>query len=88
MYLRMNCIAVSALALSSFANADIIYSDVPGFAEEGGSFSFDIAGFNYEFGILTGGPLDYAYVTTTSEDAGLFVPLLNATLQRATTSAR
>jgi hypothetical protein len=82
MYLRMTCIAASALAVTGFANADIISSDAGGLAELGESFSFDIAGFNYEFGIEVAGPYEYAYVTTTSEDAGLFVPLLNETSAR------
>jgi len=77
MYLRMTCIAASALALGSVANADIVYSDFTDTAQEGDSVSFEINGLNYEFGIQTGGPLNYAYVTTTSEGAGIFVPLLN-----------
>jgi hypothetical protein len=76
MFLRITSIAVSALALSSVANADIVYSgDVSLEAEVGDSVSFDIAGYNYEFGIQTGGPLEYAYVTTTDENAGIFIPL-------------
>lgn len=77
MYLRMTCIAATALALGSVANADIVYSDFTDTAQEGGSVSFEINGLDYEFGIQTGGPLNYAYVTTTSEGAGIFVPLLN-----------
>jgi len=76
MFLRITSIAVSALALSSIASADIVYSgDVGLEAQEGDSASFEIAGFNYEFGIEDGGPLNYAYVTTTSENAGIFIPL-------------
>ena len=82
MNLRISCIAVSAVALGSFANADIIYNDLTETAGSGESVSFDINGLNYEFGIETGGPLDYAYVTTTSEGAGLFVPLLEETTAR------
>ena len=82
MFLRMSCIAVSTLALSGLANADIIYSDLTASASSGESASIDIAGLNYEFGIQTGGPLDYAYVTTTSQGAGLFVPLLEETTAR------
>ena len=76
MFLRITSIAVSALALSSIASADIVYSgDISLEAQEGQSASFVIAGFNYEFGIEDGGPLDYAYVTTTSENAGVFIPV-------------
>lgn len=75
MYLRMTCIAASALALGSVANADIVYSDFTDTAQEGDSVSFEINGLNYEFGIQTGGPLNYAYITTTSEGAGIFVPI-------------
>ena len=82
MNLRISCIAVSAVALGSFANADIIYNDLTETAGSGESISFDINGLDYEFGIETGGPLDYAYVTTTSEGAGLFVPLLEETTAR------
>ena len=79
MFLKTTLITASTLALSTAANADIVYSgplfdgvsDVNG----GGSLTVEIAGLNYEFGILVGGPLDYSYVTTTSEGAGLFVPL-------------
>lgn len=70
---RMSCIAVSALALNSLASADIIYSDLTESASTGENVSFEIAGLTYEFGILTGGPLDYAYISTSSEGAGLFV---------------
>ena len=70
---RMSCIAVTALALNSLANADIIYSDLTESASTGENVSFEIAGLTYEFGILTGGPLDYAYISTSSEGAGLFV---------------
>ncbi len=81
MFLRMSCIALSTLALSGLANADIIYSGLNTSAGSGDSVSIDIAGLNYEFGIQTGegqsGILDYAYVTTTSQGAGLFVPLLS-----------
>ena len=82
MYLRKTCIAASALAVTGFANADIISSDAGGFAELGESFSFDIAGFNYEFGIEVAGPVDYAYITTTDEGAGIFVPIANELLAR------
>jgi len=82
MNLKISCIAVSALVLGSFANADIIYNDLSETAGSGESVSIDINGLNYEFGIETGGPLDYAYVTTTSEGAGLFVPLLEETTAR------
>ena len=79
MFLKTSCIAASTLALCTVANADIIYSgfifDVVSDSGEGESMTVDIAGYNYEFGILVGGPLDYSYVTTTSDNAGLFVPL-------------
>ena len=69
-------IASSVLAITGGAAADIVYSgDVSLEAQLGDSVSFDIAGFNYEFGIQTGGPLEYAYVTTTDENAGIFIPL-------------
>ena len=79
MFLRITSIAVSALALSSVANADIVYSgDVSLEAEVGDSVSFDIAGYNYEFGIQLDGIYEYAYVTTTDENAGIFIPLAQA----------
>ena len=82
MKFKISCIAVSALALGSFANAEIVYSDLSESASAGFPISIDIAGFNYEFGIEDGGPLNYAYVTTTSENAGVFVPLLEETTAR------
>ncbi len=79
MFLKTTCITASTLALCTVANADIVYSgelaDIVSDTGEGGSMTVDIAGYSYEFGILVGGPLDYSYVTTTSENAGLFVPL-------------
>ena len=70
MHFNISFIAVSTMALGSMAHAAIIYSDLNETAATGESVSLDIAGLDYEFGIQTGGPLDYAYVTTTSEDAG------------------
>ena len=81
MYVKMSCIAVSAMAFSSMANGAIIYSDLSETAFPGDSVSVDIAGLNYEFGIQTG-ETDIAYVTTTSEGAGVFVPLLEETAAR------
>ena len=75
MFFRLTTVTASALAVSSFVNADIIYNDVVLGAFEGDSASFEVNGFNYEFGIVDGGPLDYAYVTTTSENAGVFIPV-------------
>ena len=79
MFLKTTFITASAVVLSTAANADIVYSgaifDGVSDANGGGSLTVEIAGLNYEFGILVGGPLDYSYVTTTSEGAGLFVPL-------------
>lgn len=77
MSFKTTCITASTLALCSVANAEIIYS---GFISESASdtsdpVSVDIAGLNYEFGILVGGPLDYSYITTTSENAGIFIPV-------------
>lgn len=82
MHFNISCIAVSTMALGSMAHAAIIYSDLNETAATGESVSLDIAGLDYEFGIQTGGPLDYAYVTTTSEGAGIFVPLLDETVAR------
>lgn len=79
MFLKTTVIAASTLALCSAANADIVHSgfiyDEVSDADGGGSATVEIAGLNFEFGILVGGPLDYSYVTTTSEGAGIFVPL-------------
>ena len=77
MSFKTTCITASTLALCSVANAEIIYS---GFISESASdtsdpVSVEIAGLNYEFGILVGGPLDYSYITTTSENAGVFIPV-------------
>ena len=77
MSFKTTCITASTLALCSVANAEIIYS---GFISESASdtsdpVSVEIAGLNYEFGILVGGPLDYSYITTTSENAGIFIPV-------------
>ena len=77
MSFKTTCITASTLALCSVANAEIIYS---GFITESASdtsdpVSVEIAGLNYEFGILVGGPLDYSYITTTSENAGIFIPV-------------
>ena len=77
MSFKTTCITASTLALCSVANAEIIYSgsifEIA--SDTSDPVSVDIAGLNYEFGILVGGPLDYSYITTTSEGAGLFVPL-------------
>ena len=77
MSFKTTCITASTLALCSVANAEIIYSgsifEIA--SDTSAPVSVDIAGLNYEFGILVGGPLDYSYITTTSEGAGLFVPL-------------
>lgn len=79
MFLRITSIAVSALALSSVASADIVYSgETSIIGNVGESASCEIPGFNYEFGIENDGPLEYAYVTTTSENAGIFIPLAQA----------
>ena len=79
MFLKTTFITASTVVLSTAANADIVYSgdifEGVSDANGGGSLTVEIAGLNYEFGILVGGPLDYSYVTTTSEGAGLFVPL-------------
>lgn len=75
MLFRITSITASALAFAGFAHADIVYNDVVLGAFEGESASFEVNGFNYEFGIVDGGSLDYAYVTTTSENAGVFIPL-------------
>ena len=77
MSFKTTCITASTLAVCSVANAEIIYS---GFISESASdtsdpVSVEIAGLNYEFGILVGGPLDYSYITTTSENAGIFIPV-------------
>ena len=79
MFLKTMSITASTLALCTIANADIVYSgnilETVSDSGEGESLTVDINGYSYEFGILVGGPLDYAYITTTSENAGLFVPL-------------
>ena len=75
MFFRIASITASAIAFAGFAHADIVYNDVVLGAFEGESASFEVNGFNYEFGIVDGGPLDYAYVTTTSENAGVFIPV-------------
>jgi hypothetical protein len=82
MYLKMTCIAASVLALSGFASAGIVYSGEIEEYTDGSPVSIDIAGLNYEFGIEVAGPADYAYITTTDEGAGIFVPIANELLAR------
>ena len=82
MYLKMTCIAASVLAISRFASAGIVYSGEIEEYTDGSPVSIDIAGLNYEFGIEVAGPADYAYITTTDEGAGIFVPIANELLAR------
>lgn len=77
MSFKTTCITASTLALCSVASAEIIYSgSIFELASDTSEpVSVDIAGLDYEFGILVGGPLDYSYITTNSENAGIFIPV-------------
>ena len=75
---KVTFVAASILSVGTLANADIVYSGMLDFTvEAGGKIEIDINGNMWELGILTGGPLDYAYVTALDEGAGVFVPLLS-----------
>lgn len=72
-------VAAAAVAMTAAAaNAAIVYSDVVQGASPGSPANISIAGKTFQVGWQQGGPLNYAYVTTTSVGAGIFVPLSQA----------
>ena len=83
MDMKVTFVAASILSVGAIANADIVYSGMLDFTvEAGGEIEVDINGNMWQLGILTGGPLDYAYVTALDEGAGVFVPILSETEAR------
>ncbi len=83
MDMKVTFVAASILSMGAVANADIVYSGMLDITvEAGGEIEIDINGNMWQLGILTGGPLDYAYVTALDEGAGVFVPLLSETEAR------
>ena len=83
MDMKVTFVAASILSMGAVANADIVYSGMLDITvEAGGDLAIDINGNMWQLGILTGGPLDYAYFTALDEGAGVFVPLLSETEAR------
>ncbi len=76
MFFKFSSIAASVLALSSFANAAIVYSNVSQTAQPVSPVSISIADKTFEVGFVQG--YNFAYVTTTSVGAGIFIPLSQA----------
>ena len=74
----------SILALAGSASADLVYSGELDLTVSSGDSAIDVSiGSNmWQFGIGTGGPLDYSFVTALNESAGLFVPIANETSAR------
>ena len=67
-------VAAAAIAMTAAAaNAAIVYSDVVQQAQPLSPASMSIAGKTFEVGFVQG--YNFAYVTTTSVGAGIFVPL-------------
>ena len=67
-------VAAAAVAMTAAAaNAAIVYSDVVQQAQPASPASMSIAGKTFEVGFVQG--YNFAYVTTTSVGAGIFVPL-------------
>jgi hypothetical protein len=65
--------AVAVAMTAAAANAAIVYSDVVQQAQPASPASMSIAGKTFEVGFVQG--YNFAYVTTTSVGAGIFVPL-------------
>ena len=76
--------SASILALAGSATADLVYSGELNLTVSSGDSAIDVSiGSNmWQFGIETGGPLDYSFVTALNESAGLFVPIANETSAR------
>lgn len=81
---RVLSAASIGLALVGSAHADIVYSGALNLSTtaSGGPISVAIAGNQYQFEILEGGPLFYAGITALNDGAGLFVELSNPYLAR------
>ena len=76
MFFKLSSIAASVLAFSSFANAAIVYSNVSQTALPASPVNISIADKTFGVGFVQG--YNFAYVTTTSVGAGIFIPLSQA----------
>ena len=81
--MKCTLLCLCALGMTATTQAEIIYSGPLSETVYGsGSIDVEIAGYQWDFGIEVGGPLDYAYVAADGVGAGVFVQLSDQFLAR------